>query len=241
MPKIVSYRQKLIGLAKIYKVHKVFDQNLKHSTYDIEIILLKNKVPLPSKTRGYISHIVINEVYKPIYESIKKKISIVYNVSSYFQTTTEQIKKKVSNVFSVNKFFNFNFNKNKNYKLLTEELQKKLFFHTTFILYGKKFFKLIENYFKFIISNIVNFYKILFKAIVEGLNNLYNFEIKEKILKNIFSKTIYASLVVVLVFSGFYIKNIITDVDSIKLALDIKSNESDKKLKKKKILELKIT
>ena len=42
MVKIVSYRQKLIELAKIYKIDKVFDRNVKLTTYDIEIILLKN-------------------------------------------------------------------------------------------------------------------------------------------------------------------------------------------------------
>ena len=38
MVKIVSYRQKLIELAKIYKIDKVFDKKFKHTTYDIEII-----------------------------------------------------------------------------------------------------------------------------------------------------------------------------------------------------------
>ena len=32
MSKIISYRQKLIELARIYKIDKVFDQNLKLTT-----------------------------------------------------------------------------------------------------------------------------------------------------------------------------------------------------------------
>ena len=74
MGKIISYRQKLIELARIYKIDKVFDQNLKHSTYDIEIILLKNNVPIPSR-RGYFSHKLINEVYKPFFGKLKNFIS----------------------------------------------------------------------------------------------------------------------------------------------------------------------
>jgi len=61
MVKIVSYRQKLIELARIYKINKIFDQNIKHTTYEIEITLLKNKVPLPSR-RGYISHVLLTKL-----------------------------------------------------------------------------------------------------------------------------------------------------------------------------------
>ena len=66
MANVVSYRQKLIELARIYKIDRVFDKNLKLTTYDIEIILLKNSVPIPSR-RGYISHKLINEVFNPFY------------------------------------------------------------------------------------------------------------------------------------------------------------------------------
>ena len=75
MGKIVSYRQKLLELARIYKIDQVFDQNIKHSTYDIEIILLKNSVPIPSRKRGYLSHKFINELVKPFYETIRKRFS----------------------------------------------------------------------------------------------------------------------------------------------------------------------
>ena len=40
-----------------------------------------------------------------------------------------------------------------------------------------------KTYFKFIISNIVNFFKILSKTIVDGLNDVYNFKVKEKYYK----------------------------------------------------------
>ena len=72
MVKIISYRQKLLDLARIYKIDRVFDQNVKLTTYDIEIILLKKNVPLPSNKRGYLSHKFINEVLNPFYEIIKK-------------------------------------------------------------------------------------------------------------------------------------------------------------------------
>ncbi len=83
MSKVISYRQKLIELARIYKIDKVFDPNLKHSTYDIEIILLKNSVPIPSR-RGYISHKLINEVINPFYDILKKYLSIRININMIF-------------------------------------------------------------------------------------------------------------------------------------------------------------
>ena len=214
MGKIISYRQKLIELARIYKIDKVFDQNLKHTTYDIEIILLKNNVPIPSR-RGYISHKFINEVFKPFYEKFSKllNINIDINLGKHFKILMEKLRKKLAIDF----------------KVITIKKLKNL------SKYPKKFFYSIETYFKFIISNIINFFKTLSNAIIEGLNDIYNFKIKEKVIKNIFLKTAYASAAIMLVFSGFYIKKIITDVDLVKISLEIKSNKkiNDEETKKK--------
>ena len=216
MVKIVSYRQKLIELARIYKIDKVFDQNFKHTTYDIEIILLRSKVPLPSR-RGYISHVLINKVYKPLDDIVRKKLSAIISVSKYFD-------------FNVNKYF----------KTRIGVVKKKISISINLKRHSKKFFGTIENYFQDVIFNIFNFFKVLSKTIIDGLNDFYNFKVREKIIKNIFSKSFYASIVFVLIVSGFYVKNIITDVDSIKIALELKSNKNEnvKKLKNKKTLKI---
>ena len=215
MVKIVSYRQKLIELAKIYKIDKVFDQNIKFTTYDIEILLLKNNVPLPSKKRGYISHKLVNEVFKPFYDFLRKKLSINIDVSKLFKTFYEGLIKKISIKINVSKFF----------KIFFEGVTTKI--SNNISKFIRKLFYGIEDYFKFIISNIVNFFKILTKAIIEGLNDIYNFKIKEKILKNIFLKSAYASLAAILIFSGLYVKDLITDVDSLKISLEIKADKKD--------------
>jgi Bax protein len=206
MGKVVSYRQKLIELAKIYKINKVFDLNVKLTTYDIEIILLKKNVPLPSNNRGYISHKLINEVFKPLYDEVKKKLTINTTLNKLFITFYEKLLKKI--------FININ-------------------------KYIKKIFNVIEDYFKFIISNILNFFKTLVDVVVESLNDIYNFKVREEILKNIFTKAAYASIAVVLIFSGLYVKDLVTDVDAFKISLEIKANkkEKDEKLKKKKIVK----
>ena len=71
MTKALSYRQKLIELASIYKIAEVSDKSKKFTTYEIELELLKNNVPIPSR-RGYISHIIINEIYEPTSNFLKK-------------------------------------------------------------------------------------------------------------------------------------------------------------------------
>ena len=70
MKKIVSYRQKLLELSKIYDVKDILENDAKLTTYDIEIILLKNKVPIPSR-KSYINHKISNELVKPLVFYIK--------------------------------------------------------------------------------------------------------------------------------------------------------------------------
>ena len=167
MKKVVSYRQKLLELARIYKIDKVFDQNIKYTTYEIEIILLKNNVPIPSR-RGYISHKFINEVFKPFYETFGKKLSTNINIRKSLNNFSESFKKKL--------FINTNIRKNLNN--FSESFRKKLSINTFIRKYLKKFYNAANAYFEFIILNIVNFFKILFKTIIEGLNDIYNFKVK---------------------------------------------------------------
>ncbi|MDB9760822.1 glucosaminidase domain-containing protein [Pelagibacteraceae bacterium] len=208
MKKIISYRQTLIELARIYKIDKVFDQDLKHTTYDIELILLKNKVPLPSR-KSYFTHKITNEVLKPFYQVLRKVLKVNIKQNKYLTFFYGLLRKKVSININPNKYLN-------------------KFFYS--IKDG------VENYFNFVISNIVNFFKILSKTVIDVLNDVYNFKVKEKLIKNLFSKSIYASLVALVIFSGIYINGLITDVDSLKISLEIKSDKKidDKKLKEKK-------
>jgi len=171
MGKIVSYRRKLFELASIYKIDKIFDQNLKLTTYEIEIILLKNKVPLPSR-RGYLSHVFINKVFIPITQSLEKKFSIIFNVSKYFKSLHQRFTKKLQTIFATIIYFkNIYLKLIKKLSLIFEA--SKYFLTFTPSKYLKKLYINIENYFIFIISNIVNFSKTLTKTIVESLNNIY--------------------------------------------------------------------
>ena len=194
MKKVISYRQKIIELARIYKIDKVLDTNQKLTTYEIELELLRNKVPIPSR-RGYFSHKIINEIIKPAYNSLKENFQISINL-------------------------------NKNIKLFYNFLKEKLFIKININKGVKKIFDAINNSFAFVISSIVNFFKTLTKIIVESLNNIYNFKVNEKIVNKFILRGVFASFLFMFVFGGFYIKGYISNLDSVKISLEIKSDKN---------------
>ena len=176
MRKIVSYRQKLLSLARIYKIDAVLDESLRLTTYEIELELLKNKVPIPSR-RGYLAHKIINEFLKPLYVSIKNTLT--------FQFKLSKVLKKISNN--------------------------------------------ILNFFVSIIFNIKNFCTIIFNAIIDFLNNLYNFRVKKRKLDRVVLGGAYISLVVALVYGGYFLKGLVTDnIDSLKISVEIKTDKNKK-------------
>ena len=176
MRKIVSYRQKLLSLARIYKIDAVLDKSLRLTTYEIELELLKNKVPIPSR-RGYLAHKIINEFLKPLYVSIKNTLT--------FQFKLSKVLKKISNN--------------------------------------------ILNFFISIIFNIKNFFTIIFNAIIDFLNNLYNFRVKKRKLDRVVLGGAYVSLVVALVYGGYFLKGLVTDnIDSLKISVEIKTDKNKK-------------
>ncbi|MDC0426765.1 glucosaminidase domain-containing protein [Pelagibacteraceae bacterium] len=196
MKKIVSYRQKIIELARIYKIPKVLDENQKLTTYEIELELLKNKVPIPSR-RGYFSHKIINEFFKPIYNSLKENFKIDIKINKNIKSSYNFFKEKLALDFQINKGI-------------------------------KKIFNTIDNSFVFVISSISNFFRTLTKTIVESLNNIYHFRVNEKILNKFILRGVYASFLLMFVFGGFYIKGYVSNLDSVKISLEIKSDKNNK-------------
>ena len=152
MKKVISYRQKIIELARIYKIEKVLDTNLRLTTYEIELELLRNKVPIPSR-RGYWPHKIIKEIIEPFYSSLKENLKV-----------------------------NINLNVNKNIKSFYNSLKENVTIEINIHRGVKKIFEGINNSFALIISSVTNFVKKLTKIKVEDLNNIYNFKVNEKII-----------------------------------------------------------
>ena len=209
MKKVVSYRQKLIELARIYKIDKILDVNLKLTTYEIELELLINKVPIPSR-RGYFSHKIVNEFLNPFFNYLKDIVTIdlrfYKNFKNPFNKINKSLKEKLLRNLNINKIF----------KIIHKE---------------------INNSFVFVFSNINNFFKVITNTIINSLNDVYYFKIEEKLIKKIILRGAYSFCLVILVSSGFYVKNFITDGDGLKISLEIKSDKKEivKKDKSKKL------
>lgn len=122
MTKALSYRQKLIELASIYKIAEVSDKSKKFTTYEIELELLKNNVPIPSR-RGYISHIIINEIYEPTSNFLKKILPININLDKNIKKIFDVINNILIFIFSsISNFFKTLT------KIIVEGLNKVYFF-----------------------------------------------------------------------------------------------------------------
>ena len=207
MKKVVSYRQKLIELARIYKIDSVLNPNLKLTTYEIELEILKNKVPIPSR-RGYFSHKIINEILNPFYAHLRESLKIDINVNKSLKKLFINLNTLLKENLLIN--FNLSFNLNK---------------------ISKKLFNTINNYFSFVIFNTTNFFKVLSKTVVNSLNDIYYLKLSDKLLKKYALRGTYSFLLAMLLVGGFYVKEFITEVDGLKISLEIKSDK--KKIVKK--------
>ena len=218
MRQVISYRQKIIELARIYKIGKVLDPNLKLTTYEIELELLKNKVPIPSR-RGYFSHIIVNEILNPL----KENLLIFFNFNKFseilFNKINNFLQEKLSINFKLNKIFKIGFSKNIIH--FKENLSRIFNFKKILRITLNK----TNNYFSFVIFNINNFFKVISKTIIDSLNDVYNYKFEEKVINKFILRGAFSFLAVMLVTGGFYIKNLITDVDGLKISVEIKSDK----------------
>jgi len=83
MKKNLSYRDKLLELANIYRVNEVrnYTKNKKYlTTPQLEHILKKNKVPIPTEINKSLLEIQVRKIVKPVY-STKNKINESYTSS----------------------------------------------------------------------------------------------------------------------------------------------------------------
>ena len=96
--------------------------------------------------------------------------------------------------------------------------------------------KNIKNYFIFIFesifSSIRNFYKFLSNTIINGLNNVYNFKVKENIFNKFISRAGFISLIIILGFGVFYVKELVSNLDLVKFSFEIKSDNAKNKKNK---------
>jgi|TARA_B110000211_G_scaffold188475_1_gene214380 Bax protein len=112
MKKIVSYRDKLIELANIYRIAEVLNyiKNKKYlSTPQLEHLLKKNKVPIPTEINKTIFEIQARKIKKPFYNVGYKFERILKNNYKELINSFTKLIKSINNVphLLVNGVLNF--------------------------------------------------------------------------------------------------------------------------------------
>jgi Bax protein len=136
---MISYRKKLIDLAKIYRIKEVALNQNNLTTTQIEVILLKKKIPIPSG-KGLIA-IKINNFKQPFINNFKK-------IDNFFRLTKKNI-----NFLIIKKFKNF-------YYIIN------LFFHSIgnlFSYIGGTIVDLLNNFYNFKVKEDI-FNKLISRA-----------------------------------------------------------------------------
>ena len=216
MKKIISYREKLLELANIYKIAEVrsYAKNKKYlTTPQLEHILKKNKVPIPTEINKSLLEIQVKKISKPVF-STGNKIgdffsSVIYGIAKFFISIGRAIKNFFISIYDgiLNIFFSI--------------------------------FKGIINFILSIKNGIVNLCSFISKGTVNLLNSIYNFQVHEKKANRFVTIVVSFALLSVVSLGGFYIKDIISGADIKNVFLEKKSEVKTPKEKIARVPEKK--
>jgi hypothetical protein len=188
MKKVLSYRQTLLELAKIYKIRIILENQTKLKTQEIELQLLKNRVPIPNGKTSF-SIFISNTFIKPFLNSVGQ-----------IQFLLISLIKKINKLSSI--------------------LKKYKYF-------------LIS-----VINNIKKVYLYINKETVNFLNNVHNSNIKEDKFNKIISRIGVISFLAFIAFGIFYLKETVSNLDFVKISLEIKSDKSKSLSEKNTTIEI---
>ena len=166
MKKIISHREKLLELAKIYSIAEIknyIKNKKKLTTLQLELILKKNKVPIPTEINKSIFEIIFKKATKPFHsllnnlnnfsnELLKKIYNLgrfsLLSVKKIFLSVYSQIIKSISfvgktTVDILNKAYNFKVEERKANKVVSSAVIVAFLFIT--IIGGVQFKKIIYD------------------------------------------------------------------------------------------------
>ena len=184
MKKNLSYRDKLLELAEIYKISEVqiYERNKKYlTTAQIEHILKKNKVPIPTELKKNIFEIQAKKISKPIYSTGNKIGDFFSSVLNSIYKFFASIKKGIisflaSIVDSILGFFSF--------------VAKTIIN----IIFGTG-------------RAIVNFCSFVSKTTLNFLNGIYNFDIETKKVNQLVSVILISAFLFLFGVAGYFGKD----------------------------------
>jgi len=219
MKKNLSYRDKLLELSEIYKISEiqVYERNKKYlTTAQIEHILKKNNVPIPTEINKNIFEIQAKKISKPIYSTGNK-------IGEYFSSKLNSIYKFFASI----KRSIVNFFVNTNSSILN------------FFSYVAK---TIVNIIFGIGRAIVNLCSFVSKTTLNFFNGIYNFNIETKKVNQLVSVILVSAFLFLFGVAGYFGKdtliNFYTDISQNKKIVEKPINE---KTENKKLVEEKET
>ena len=114
MKKNLSYREKLLELGNIYKVSEIknYTKNKKYlTTPQLELILKKNKVPIPTEINKSLIEIQVKKISKPVYSTGNKISGTIYESKKFIfgiwycvinlQLTSASLRNREVNLFNL--------------------------------------------------------------------------------------------------------------------------------------------
>ncbi len=188
MKKNLSYRDKLLELANIYRIGEIqaYDKSKKYlTTPQIEHILKKNKVPIPTELKKNIFEIQAKKISKPFFSTgnkIKDSISDTkYNIKRSLNNSKQSIIDLFNGfISSIIKFF---------------------------IYLGKTIIEIIFG----IGRSILNFCSFVSKTTINFFNGIYNFNVETKKVNQLVSVFLISSFLFLFGVAGYFAKDTLVD------------------------------
>ena len=230
MKKNLSYRDKLLELANLYRISEIqtYVRNKKYlTTPQIEHILKKNKITIPTEVNKSLLEIQVKKITKPVYSTGNK-------IGNSFSSTLN----------SIGKFFTF----------ISKSISK-----TTINLFfgiGRSIVKLSSFITKTIINllfgigrSIIKISSFVSKTTINFFNGIYDFKFQEKRANTIFTGIFVITFASLIVVAGFYAKDTLLSIKSFEVfsktnqptAIDKKDKNKVAKIPAKKPIKKKKT
>ena len=215
MKKNLSYRDKLLELANLYKISEIqtYVRNKKYlTTPQLEHILKKNKVPIPTEINKSLLEIQVKKITKPVYSTGNKVSNAINEFFSFtYKSILKLFLKSFQGILSLGSFVSKGIGKG-----LTNLIK----------MTGKLFLSIFQG--------ILGFGSFVSRGTVKSLNLIYNFKSQDKRGNKFITASLSVSFLVLIVIAGFNVADVVKET---KLSVPILEKKLDKAEDEKNVLK----
>ena len=218
MKKNLSYREKLLELSKIYRINEVntYIKNKKYlTTPQLEHILKKNNVPIPTEINKSIIEIHSKKITKPVSSASNAIIDFFYSITN-----------------ALVKFF-------RNIKSALQSLIINTYKFIRFVIRGIIFRGIVNAIYSFY-KGVLNFCSFISKGTVNILNSAYNLKIEQKSGNKFILGSVVLALLSITVLGGIKVTESVKEKEVVKIQTfieEIFGTDNDKVITKKEAIK----